>query len=90
MISKLWGLLWKESATLLWRVFYTLGFLYVVYSIGIAVYRLTLHPLARFPGPFWCRISFLQQCYYEAILKGEFIYEIPKYHERYGKLNIPS
>ncbi|KAI4763231.1 hypothetical protein E4T52_05900 [Aureobasidium sp. EXF-3400] len=57
-----------------------------VYLVGLVVYRLYFHPLCKFPGPFWCRISHFQQCYYEAICGGKFIYQIPKYHERYGML----
>lgn len=25
--------------------------------LGIAFYRLSLHPLAKFPGPFWARLT---------------------------------
>ena len=59
--------------------------LFILYCLGVIVYRLTLHPLARFPGPFLCRISSLQQCYYEAILNGKFLERISDYHRRYGK-----
>lgn len=49
------------------------------------IYNLSLHPLAHFPGPLFCRISNLPQCYYEAILNGKFMPEIDKYHEKYGR-----
>ncbi|KAI0473333.1 cytochrome P450 [Xylariaceae sp. FL0804] len=58
--------------------------LYVAYQAGIIIYRLTFHPLAKFPGPFFCRISYIQQCYYEAILNGKFIHKFPEYHHKYG------
>ncbi|KAL7892318.1 cytochrome P450 [Trichoderma sp. SZMC 28014] len=57
---------------------------YATYLVFIAIYNLTLHPLAKFPGPFFCRISGLPQLYYEAILNGKFMPEIDKYHEKYG------
>lgn len=57
---------------------------YATYLVFTAIYNLTLHPLAKFPGPFFCRISNLPQCYYEAILNGKFMPEIDKYHEKYG------
>lgn len=74
-----------EGGLLTWGTVGALGVLYLTYLAGLVVYRLTLHPLARFPGPFLCRVSFLPQAYYEAVLQGRFIYEIPKYHAKYGK-----
>ncbi|KAJ5936910.1 cytochrome P450 [Penicillium verhagenii] len=60
------------------------GVAYLLYWIGVVTYRLTLHPLAHIPGPFLCRISSLQQCYFEAILNGRFLERFPEYHRRYG------
>ena len=58
--------------------------LYTAYWIGVIIYRLTWHPLARFPGPFLCRIGYFQQMYYEAILNGRFLERLPVLHKRYG------
>jgi hypothetical protein len=63
--------------------------LYATYWVFTIIYNLTLHPLAKFPGPFFCRISNLPQCYYEAILNGKFMPEIDKYHEKYGSSAPP-
>jgi hypothetical protein len=57
---------------------------YATYWAFTIIYNLTLHPLAHFPGPFFCRVSNLPQCYYEAILNGQFMPQIDKYHEKYG------
>ena len=70
-------------------LFCTASVLYIAYWTNQIIYRLTLHPLARFPGPFFCRIGYLQQCYYEAILNGKFLEKLPEYHRKYGKL-LPS
>lgn len=70
-----------------WEASYTLLGLYALYSIAVAVYRLTFHPLAKFPGPFLCRISYLQQCYYEAVLNGKLLQKLPEYHQKYGMLD---
>ncbi|KAJ6021661.1 cytochrome P450 [Penicillium herquei] len=58
------------------------GLLYLIYWIGVVIHRLTLHPLAHIPGPFLCRISSLQQCYFEAILNGRFLERFPFYHKK--------
>ncbi|KAI0201516.1 cytochrome P450 [Astrocystis sublimbata] len=82
--SRVGQLISQEPSLAAWRLACVLAALYLVYCIGLAVYRLTFHPLAKIPGPFLCRISYLPQAYYEAILQGKFIHEIPKYHVKYG------
>jgi hypothetical protein len=69
---------------LLWKLAATAFVVFLAYGTGVAIYRLTLHPLAQFPGPFLCRISYIQQCYYEAILNGKFLERFPEYHRKYG------
>jgi hypothetical protein len=29
----------------------------IAYVLSVAIYRLYLHPLAKYPGPFWARLS---------------------------------
>jgi len=67
-----------------WRLVCVIAALYSIYILGLVVCRLTFHPLAKIPGPLLCRVSYLPQAYYEAVLQGKFIHEIPKYHEKYG------
>jgi hypothetical protein len=64
----------------------TILLLFTAWIVLTIVYRLTWHPLARFPGPFLCRISWWQQCYYEAILDGRFLERLPEYHAKYGNI----
>ncbi|KAI1442050.1 cytochrome P450 [Annulohypoxylon stygium] len=66
------------------EAFYMVGALYLAYLAAVIFYRLTFHPLAKFPGPFLCKISFIQQCYYEAILNGKFLGRLTEYHRKYG------
>ena len=85
-LSELAEKLTQEPKSVAWILFGAVSALYIAYWTGQITYSLTLHPLARFPGPFLCRISYLQQCYYEAILNGKFLKKLPEYHRKYGKL----
>jgi len=75
----------QEPKSLAWILFCTISLFYFVYWTGQVIYRLTFHPLARFPGPFLCKIGHLKQGYYEAFLNGMFIHQIVKYHRKYDK-----
>jgi hypothetical protein len=56
---------------------------------SIVVYRLTLHPLARFPGPKLAAATGLYETYYEVFKDGGGRYwaEIEDMHREYGMLN---
>lgn len=54
------------------------------------IYRITFHPLARFPGPFLCRTSYLYQIYYEAFLNGRMLERLPELHRKYGTFLIQN
>jgi hypothetical protein len=43
--------LWQQSP---WAILLSLS---ASYLVGTIIYRLYFHPLAKFPGPFWARIS---------------------------------
>lgn len=36
----------------------------VSYVVMTTVYNLYLHPLAKYPGPFWCKLSSIPSWYY--------------------------
>ncbi|KAG0646657.1 Cytochrome P450 monooxygenase AKT7 [Hyphodiscus hymeniophilus] len=54
----------------------------VAYVIVLAVYRLTFHPLAKYPGPFWAKVTDWYQVYYA--WKGDRHLEFWRCHEKYG------
>lgn len=55
------------------------------YLLGLAIYRLSFHPLAKFPGPKYAALSRWHEFYYEVVKKGQFTFIIQEYHKKYGK-----
>ncbi|KAI0538368.1 trichodiene oxygenase [Xylaria digitata] len=56
----------------------------IIYLAGIAFYRLTLHPLAGFPGPKLAAITRWYEGYYDIILNGQYTFKIKELHDKYG------
>lgn len=59
--------------------------LWVVYLIGLAVYRLYFSPLAKFPGPKLAALTKWYEVYYEVVLRGQFTFHFNELHEIYGR-----
>ncbi|KAL2060724.1 hypothetical protein VTL71DRAFT_9365 [Oculimacula yallundae] len=55
----------------------------VAYVFGLIIYRLTFHPLAKYPGPFLAKITDLDN-FYHAYRCDRHV-NFMKCHERYGK-----
>lgn len=58
---------------------------YVAYLLARAVYRLCLHPLAKFPGPKTAAVTSWYEAYYEIVLRGQYYKQIAKLHDEYGR-----
>ncbi|TVY65505.1 Cytochrome P450 monooxygenase sdnE [Lachnellula suecica] len=58
----------------------------LIYYLTLLVYRLYLHPLAKFPGSKIAAASLWYEFYYDVILRGQFIWKIQEWHERYGPI----
>ncbi|RBQ68277.1 hypothetical protein FVER14953_05538 [Fusarium verticillioides] len=71
----------KDRLILFFLVYVTC---YLTYWTGVVIYRITFHPLAKYPGPFLCRTSWLYQTYYEAFLSGRMLERLPALHQKYG------
>ena len=60
---------------------------YLVYCIGLVVWRLYLSPLRKFPGPKLAAATQWYETYYEMFYKGGgmFTKKIKTLHEKYGR-----
>lgn len=70
-----------------WRSAAVLVSLYVAYHLLKAVYRVTFHPLARFPGPILAALTYKYEFYFDGIKGGQYTNKIAGMHEQYGPLD---
>ncbi|KAI1128167.1 cytochrome P450 [Nemania abortiva] len=59
---------------------------YITYSLLVAIYRLTLHPLAAFPGYKICAATEWYEFYCYIVKGGQWGNEVRKMHEKYGPI----
>ena len=57
----------------------------VLWLIGIVVYRLLLHPLAKFPGRKLAALTTWYEGYYDIVHKGRYLWQIEEMHKKYGE-----
>lgn len=62
----------------------------ITYCGTLIFYRLSLHPLAKFPGPRLAAISRWYEAYYDVILPGQYTLKIRSLHRTYGLLLIAA
>jgi hypothetical protein len=67
----------------LWVLATSTALCYVVYTV---IYRLYFHPLAKFPGPFWARLSVFPSWWHTR--KGDRHIWLYSLQEEYGKRAI--
>ena len=59
--------------------------LYLLYIVGVGIYRLYFSPYAKFPGPKLAGLTYGYMFYYDALgVKGQYIYKIQQLHEEYS------
>jgi len=69
-----------------WQVATAIVLLYVVQFVLKAIYRITLHPLAKIPGPTLAALTFKYEFYFDGIKGGRFTEEIGRLHKIYGTM----
>lgn len=58
---------------------------WLLYVIGLAVYRLYFHPLARFPGRKMAAVTTWYEFYYDFRYGGKYLFEIEEMHKEFGE-----
>lgn len=67
------------------------AFVWVCSLLGLTIYRLYVHPIAKFPGPKLAALSRWYEFYYDVICKGQFSFHIQELHKKYGLYSsLPS
>jgi len=62
----------------------------VLYFILRAIYRLTLHPLAKFPGPKLAALTSMYAASWDLPVASSFCKHLPELHDRYGANKTPA
>jgi len=57
---------------------------FLLYLVLKAVYRITFHPLAKFPGPILAALTYKYEFYFEGIKGGRYTKEVERLHQIYG------
>ena len=54
------------------------------------IYRIVLHPLRHFPGPWTAATTSFYRAYYDLVKSGGWTEHLMELHKRYGEFHIQS
>ena len=58
---------------------------FLLYLLSLALYRLVLSPIAKFPGPKLAALSNWYEFYWDVVKQGQFTFHIQQLHKQYGE-----
>lgn len=58
---------------------------FILYLVGLAVYRLYLSPIAKFPKPNLAAATYLYEGYYDVVKRGKYTFKIRDLHAEHGQ-----
>ena len=64
----------------------TVAVCFLLYVVLLCTYRLTLHPLAQFPGPRLAAVTFFYEFYHDYFRGGQYLFHIRDMHAKYGHI----
>jgi len=59
--------------------------LFIIYVLGLYVYRMYFGPLSHIPGPKLTAASLWFEFFYDMVLKSQYTFKIRELHKQYGK-----
>lgn len=57
----------------------------LLYLVSLAVYRLHLSPIAKFPGPKLAALTLWYEFYHDVVRGGQYCFKINQLHDQYGR-----
>ena len=66
------------------QITYSIAFLLPACYLALYTYRLTFHPLSKYPGPRLAAATYWYEYYYDVTKQGSFIWQILALHKKYG------
>ena len=64
---------------------FTVAAVFVISLLAKTIYRLTLHPLATFPGPKLAAVTSMYGAFYDlSFTSSSYVKEFPALHAKYG------
>lgn len=76
-----------EYLTANWKTAASVAFgAWIVYLLGLAIYRLYLSPIAKVPGPKLAALTLWYEFYYDVVKQGRYTWRIGEMHEKYGPI----
>ena len=71
-----------------WTLFKLLFVCFILYVIGLYVYRIYFDPLSKIPGPKLAAASLWYEFYYDVIKEGRYTWKIWELHDKYGRHSV--
>jgi hypothetical protein len=68
----------------------TISLAFLTYVVLRSIYRLTLHPLAKFPGPKLAAVTSIYGASYDLPKHSSYVKMMPGLHDKYGLLNLAA
>lgn len=73
-----------------WTLLKLLSVFFILYLLGLYVYRMYFDPLSKIPGPKLAAASLWYEFYYDVYKKGRYTWKIWEMHNKYGKHAIEA